>query len=812
MLQGDEQIGRYKIRSLLGVGGMGKVFLAEDVELKRPVAVKVLPFDVSGDVERNRRFVQEARAASALNHPNILTIHEIGEANGSRFIASEFIKGETLRKRLQGATLDVLQTLDIGIQTASALCAAHEAKIIHRDIKPENVMLRDDGLVKVLDFGLAKLVEKAAEILDTQAATQELVQTNPGVVLGTVAYMSPEQARGLQVDARTDVWSLGVMLYEMLTGKLPFEGNTTSDYLAAILKTEPVPLSRLNPHVPAELERIINKTLTKDCEERYQTAKDLLIDLKRLKKQLELNAELERTASANKETVPQTLTTAQTINSSNENKNYKLTLLAALLVLMITGAGLSYWFYFKDIVAAKQIDSIAVMPFVNESGNADTEYLSDGMTDSLIGSLMLVPKLNVKARSSVFRYKGKDLDAQTIGRELKVQAVLNGRIVQRGEQLILSVELVDAATENVLWKENYNRTMANLVYLQSDIARDVSQKLKMKLSGTDERRVVRNYTENAEAYRLYLQGRYFWNKRRITEMGKAINYFQQAIAFDPNYALAYAGLADAVAQPSEVVPHLEREQKAREAALKALSLDNDLAEAHTALAHILTRYNLDFAGAERHLNRALELNPKWADIYQRYGELYSFQGRHDEAVAKLRQGLEIEPFNLPLNTALGGALTSARRYDEAIVQLKKAVELDPNHRNAYIALVTVYTQKGMYAEAAENRVMALKVGNQDEWANSVRDGFAKDGWLGVVRAELERFERLGYLADRLPHYNKAHLLAFLGEKDKAFAALDESVKAREQPALVGLKTDPRFDSLRDDPRFREIMRRAGFPN
>jgi eukaryotic-like serine/threonine-protein kinase len=296
MLQGDEQIGRYKIRSLLGVGGMGKVFLAEDVELKRPVAVKVLPFDVSGDVERNRRFVQEARAASALNHPNILTIHEIGEANGSRFIASEFIKGETLRKRLQGATLDVLQTLDIGIQTASALCAAHEAKIIHRDIKPENVMLRDDGLVKVLDFGLAKLVEKAAEILDTQAATQELVQTNPGVVLGTVAYMSPEQARGLQVDARTDVWSLGVMLYEMLTGKLPFEGNTTSDYLAAILKTEPVPLSRLNPHVPAELERIINKTLTKDCEERYQTAKDLLIDLKRLKKQLELNA---RNRSAN---------------------------------------------------------------------------------------------------------------------------------------------------------------------------------------------------------------------------------------------------------------------------------------------------------------------------------------------------------------------------------------------------------------------------------------------------------------------------------------------------------------------------------
>lgn len=480
-----------------------------------------------------------------------------------------------------------------------------------------------------------------------------------------------------------------------------------------------------------------------------------------------------------------------------------------ILLVTVLGVG-SYWYYGRG--GGEAIDSIAVMPFVNESGNAEVDYLSDGMTEMLINTLTPLPNLKVKPRSSAFRYKGRESEAAAIGNELNVRAILNGRLVQRGDEITLFLSLIDTRSEDQIWGKQYTRKLANLVTLQSEAARDVSESLRTKLTGTDRQTLAKNETANPEAYRLYLQGRFFWNKRRIEGMGKAIGFFQQAIDLDPHYARAHAGLADAVAQPNDIVPHLERAEKARAAALKALSLDKDLAEAHTAMAHIVMRYDMDFAGAERELETAIALDPQWPDTYQRYGELYTFLGRHDEALAKFRQGLEIEPFNIPLNATYGSALNFARRYDEAIAQLKRTIELDPEHRNAHVSLVLAYNMKGMYAEAVEHRVRALRIANQDQWAEGIREGFAKEGWPGVLRTELARFGERGPSPDRLPHYNSAWVLAALGSKDEAFAALEKSLESREQPSLIFLKVDPRFDSLRGDPRFDQLLKKIGFPD
>ncbi len=480
-----------------------------------------------------------------------------------------------------------------------------------------------------------------------------------------------------------------------------------------------------------------------------------------------------------------------------------------LLGIIVLG-GLFGYRYFSP---ARQIESIAVIPFVNESGNADVEYLSDGMTETLINTLTQLPNLRVKPRSSAFRYKGREFDTKVIGKEMNVGAILNGRLVQRGEDITLFLSLIDTATEDQIWGKQYSRKLSNLVSLQAEVGRDVSETLRLKLTGTDSSPIIRNDTTNPEAYRLYLQGRYFWNKRRIGDTGKAIGYFQQAIDLDPNYARAYAGLADAVAQPSDVIPHSQRKGRARVAALKALSLNDDLAEGHTALAFIMLRYELNFEAARGELERAYRLDPNWTDTYQRYGELLYATGQFDEAFAKYQQGLAIEPFNLPLNTSYGGALVNARRYDEGIAQLKKATDIDPDHRNAHVLLAIAYSLRGMYSEAVEHRVTALKLAGQDDWANSVRAAFSKGGWPAVARAELERFQTIdrSQSSDRWPFYNEAAWFSQLGEKDKAFASLIRSIETQEQPWLIFLKVDPRFESLRDDPRFNNLLDKLGFP-
>ncbi len=823
-LSANTTLSHYRIVSKIGEGGMGEVYLAEDTRLERRVAVKLLGEELNGNEDRLRRFVREAKAASALNHPNILTVYDIGETDsGTNYIATEYIEGETLRHHIQSSRMKVREVLDAMVQVASALATAHQAGILHRDIKPENLMLRPDGIMKVLDFGLAKLTEKSSQTTDSAAATLSKKDTTPGTIMGTVQYMSPEQARGLSVDARTDIFSLGIVLYEMLAGRVPFAGESSTDVLSAILDKEPLPLLRFVDEMPTELQRIVSKCLRKERDERYQTMKDVLLDLRELRDDLALEAKLERsirpvgnqrtmiaqgeiTAEGAIQTRPAP-TTSSAEYLVNEIRQHKRRFAMVVLGLLIAASGLSFWYLGNRAASPKQIESIAVMPFVNESGNQDVEYLSDGMTETLIGSLSQLPNLNVKARSSVFRYKGKELDVGKIAQELKVQAILMGRVVQRGEQLTLSLELVDTQTENVIWSEQYNRKQADLVTLQSEIARDVSNKLKTKLTGADERKLAKRYTENAEAYQLYLKGRFYWNKREEKDFQKAIGYFNQAIALDPNYALAYAGLADSHALLSTFgyAPPADGMTKAREFALKALSIDGSLAEPHTTLGVILLSYDYDFAGAEREYKRAIELNPNYATAHQWYGEMLTCDGRFEEAFAEYRRGLDIDPLSLPVNWEYGRSFYHARKFDEAIAQHKKTLELDAGFSLAHRTLSEVYRVRGDHVNAIEELVRNFELSGEPQNAALIRETFAKGGWSAYLRLVTAENSSLKYR-----HFIVAKAYVELGEKDKAFAELYKAYENRESP-LQWLKVEPQLDPLRPDARFQELLKKIGLP-
>src|SRR5256714_4081778 len=540
------RLGRYEIRSLLGRGGMGEVYLAQATNLRRLVAIKLLPAAFTQNKERLHRFEREAFAASSLNHPNILTVHEIGAQDDKHFIATEYVEGESLRRRMARAPVELREALDVAIQIASALSAAHEAGIMHRDIKPENIMLRRDGFVKVLDFGLAKLAdEKAARRVETdmEATTRALVNTAPGVLVGTPCYMSPEQARDLEADARTDIWSLGVVLYEMVAGRLPFQGETTTDVLATILHREPPSLLLYRQGMPEELERIVEKALTKEREERYQTAKDLGVDLKRLKQRLELEAELERSTTPEEEAraasaraatggsrpsvtgatqavAAQTAggdihTTSSAEYIATEIKRHKRVALLVLSVLVAAIAGLAYFYFVRGGKVA--INSVAVLPFVNVTKDPDAEYLSDGISESLINNLSQLPQLKVIARSSAFKYKGKEVDPEEVAKALGVQAIVMGRVVQRGDDLQISVELVNARNKTQMWGEQYNRKAADLQAVQAEIARTIAEKLRVRLTGAQEQQVTKHATENPEAYQLFLNGEFFHRKGRVED-------------------------------------------------------------------------------------------------------------------------------------------------------------------------------------------------------------------------------------------------------------------------------------------------------
>jgi eukaryotic-like serine/threonine-protein kinase len=831
-IESGTKIGRYEVRSPLGAGGMGEVYLALDTELDRTVAIKILPESLATDEQRLQRFVQEAKAVSALNHPHILTIYEIGTIGASRFIATEFIDGDTLRQRID-AGIKLVDILEISIQAGSALSAAHTAGIIHRDIKPENIMVRRDGYIKVLDFGLAKLTGPEGSTTDGEAPTRAMVNTGAGTVMGTANYMSPEQAKGVGVDPRTDLWSLGAVLYEMTAGHLPFAGETPTETLSLILQKEPAPLTRFAHDVPAELERIVTKALTKDREERYQTAKDMLIDLRNLKRKIEVDAEIDRTippefrgATGTKSTssgqsalVTGPGSTAPTTANSTSSAEYivsgikqhkiAIATVAGLVLIAVTAGVIGISAYLRGRSAEVAIRSIAVMPFVNESRNADVEYLSDGMTETLISSLSQLPNLTVKARSSVFRYKGKETEAKTIGKELGVQAILNGRVFQRGDQLTLSLELIDTSTENVIWSEQYNRKQSDILSLQGDIAREVSRKLRTRLSGADEQKLGKNSTANPEAYQLYLRGRFHWNKRTVDGLRQASVYYNQAIEKDPGYALAYSGLAEtyglysnySVASPKDSMP------LAKSAAQKALEIDDSLAEPHAALGLYYCNYAWNQSAAERELRRAIELNPNYATAYHWLANapLLNLQ-RFDEALAAGKRAEELDPLSAIISADQAYNFIYARRYDDAIVQCQRALTLDPNFYYTHYVLGMAYHQKGMYKEAISELHKSLEL-NEDPFAKALLiRALAKSG----ERAEAIKLsdELYSESARRyVPNYFLAMASIALGEKDEAIALLEKDVAERGS-YITTIKIDPVLDDLRDDPRFATLLQKV----
>jgi len=809
-----KELGHYHVLSLLGSGGMGEVYLAEDTRLKRKVALKLQPTELTANQDRLRRFEQEARAASALNHPNILTIHEIGEAEDRRFMAAEFVDGDTLRSRILSGPLKIDEALSIAEQAASALAVAHAAGIIHRDIKPENIMLRRDGIMKILDFGLAKLMDQAE--VGAEDATRQLVKTSAGMVMGTVAYMSPEQARGLAVDARTDIWSLGVVLYEMLTGRAPFEGPTTSDLIVSVLEREPPPLGH---EALPQLQRIVAKMLRKDREERYQLIRDVLLDLKSLREEAEFEGKLKRstapTATAAATKIQSGPTTSSAEYILREIRIHKLVAIAALLVLTVGIAAL-YYFTRAHIsntpISNETIDSIAVLPFANAAQDPNAEYFSDGITESLINRLSQLSGLRVMSRGSVFRYKGKQQDAQKVGNELNVRVVLTGSVKQLGDQIVINVSLDDAKDNHHIWGERYVRKFADVLAVQSEIAQEVSTSLRLKLTRGDEQQLARRYTNNVEAYQLYLKGRYHALKLTPPETQTGITYFQQAIAMDPSYALAYVGLADAYRSLpiAGELPSTEFLPKAKAAAQKAIDIDDTLAEAHAELGFIIFWYDWNWNAAENQFKRALELNPNSVDTHQSYAHLLSSTGRHAEALAEIKHSREIDPLNVRTNALEGQYLTHAGRTDEALAVLKKTFELEPNFWLAHLFASSAYIEKGMFAEAVAEARKAREFNSAS--SHPIAFGayaLAKSGKRDEARAALEALLKLSSQRYVSP-YCVALIYNGLGERDKTLAWLERGYRERD-PKMVFLKVEPKWNNLGDDPRFQDLIRRVGLP-
>ena len=797
-LTSGTSLGPYQILSLLGAGGMGEVYLAEDSRLGRKVALKLLPAEFTQDADRLRRFTNEAKAASALNHPNILTIYEIGQMEGIHFIAAEYVEGQTLRQHITPAGMELPVALDVAMQVASALAAAHAAGIVHRDIKPENVMLRPDSLVKVLDFGLAKLTARQVATPDPDAPTMVRDQTQPGIIMGTLAYMSPEQVRGLEVDARSDIFSLGVVAYEMIASRSPFEEATTSDVIAAILRSDPQPLIYYSPTLPAELQRIIGKALRKDREERYQGVKDLLLDLKNLKQELELEARLGRPLQPELSGGQRAESSSgQVLGTTAEGRTD-------------SSSGLRRGAAPRRRPSRKAINSLAVLPLANASADREAEYLSDGISESLINSLSQLPKLRVMARSTVFRYKGREADPITVGDDLNVRAVVTGRVHLVGDRLEIGIELVDTRDGSLLWGEKFNRRLADIFAVQEEIAQEITEKLRLKLTGEEKKKLQKRHTENTAAYQLYLKGRFHWNKRTPEGFKKGIEYFQQAIEKDPDYALAYAGLADSfnILATYSAIPPREFFSQAKAAAMKALAIDDQLAEAHTSLAYTTQLYDWDLSAAEREFKRAIKLNPNYANAHHWYSVALVVMGRVEECLAEMKRAQELDPLSVIINATAAWLYYHAHQYDRAIEQGLKALEMDAAFSTTHFFLGLAYVQTGRYAEAiAALGKAGARSGGLPVTVAALGHAYAVSGQRDEAIKILDQLIELSKQRYISP-YDIARIYAGLGQKEEAFAWLEKAYEERSS-SMTYLKVEPQFDDLHSDPRFASLLQRAG---
>ncbi len=785
-------LSHYRIVEQIGAGGMGVVYRAHDETLRRDVAVKVLPPSFAKDPDRLRRFEQEARAAGALNHPNILAIHDFGEHEGSPYVVSELLEGRTLRDQMGGRALPVRKALEYGVQMARGLSAAHEKGIVHRDLKPENLFITSDGRVKILDFGIAKLTRPAG-VEESRAETVVSTPTEAGTVLGTTGYMSPEQVRGETVDHRSDLFAMGAVIYEMLSGRRAFSGATSADTMSAILAHDPPSLSTLREEIPPDLDRTVRRCLEKSVRERSQSAWDLASELERLAE----------------------------VRSPAPRGGLRRWLLPAAVGLGVAGlvglaalTNLGGWkSRFLAGGRASSIRSLAVLPLQNLSADPEQEYFVDGMTEELTTSLAQVGALKIISRTSSMQYKGTKKTLPEIGRELGVDAVLEGSVLRAGKRVRVTAQLIRAATDEHLWAQSYDRDLQDVLALQSGVARLIAGEVAKLVSPRGATNLAADRPVDPAAHEDYLMGRFFWNTRSGEGLAKAIDYFRRSVERDSTYARAHSAIADYYnvlpfyirVSPRDAFP------KAKAAALQALAIDESLGSAHAALAFEMAYYEWDWAGAEREFQRALALTPSDAGVHHSYSRYLVSTGRSEEGMAELKRAQELNPLSTGLKANEGMVLFFEGKYDEAIAQLRKVVELDPEHPVAHWGLGLAFEQKGMYSDAASEIQKAIATDSEPDpnFMASMGHVLAAQGKREEARRLIERLReesKKSYVSS----YHAAVIYAGLGEKDKAFEQLNGAAEERST-LLVYLRKDPRLANLHSDPRFQALLDRVGLP-
>ena len=760
--------GRYKVQERLGKGGMGEVYKALDTQLNRPVALKILLEKYSEDEDCVKRFEQEARAVSRLNHPHILTVYDIGTVGGRTFIATEFVDGQTLRKTLQSGAIELGRLLEIAFQTADALIAAHRAAILHRDIKPENIMLRNDGYVKLLDFGLAKLI----------GPSDSIGQTMPGVILGTPQYMSPEQARGSSVDVRGDIWSFGVVLYEMVTGVCPFSGSTVDEVIDCVLNKEPPSISTYKPDLQPELKLVITKAMSKNAKDRYESLSHVVFDLKRAQRSL-MSAYSATNYTTVRDSAPALVVPNKVARSSRSRLR-------------------------------KTIKSLAILPFTNETDDPKVDYLSDGITETIINNLSQLPQLRVMSRTSVFRFKGADLTPTAIGQELGVGAVLTGKLLRVEARLIVQTELVDIVDGSQIWGFRYDVKSVKVFEIEEKIASEISEKLQLKLTDLQKKRLRKRHTKSENAYFNYLKGRFHWNKRSTASVKLAIGYFNQAIEEDPLFAVAFSGLADCyvVLGNQHSLPAIEAFPKAKAAAIRALEIDDSLAEAYVNLGYVNATVDRNWSESVRAFEKAIALNPDYATAHQWYSVILIALGKFDESLAESRKACELDPLSRVFNASYGQCLYFARRYEEAIQQYKRMLSIDDDFHWTHYFMGSAYREQKRYKEALSEFRQALKlVKDEPVIISDLIYTYALAGQKQKAAILLTKLKKMASEVYVSP-YDLAVAHLGLGDKDTALDLLEKSEQARDDGVLM-INIDPALDDLRSQPRFQAILTRNG---